>query len=244
VALEAGHPCPDAAASAYRAPEIRPVDGGFVGRDWALAQIDVTVPAGTTWLAFQLEPTDRRTGANRRPGGVRWMAGQVLLKLPSPVGTAATVTIDNPLAEIGTILVAKAVTGDVEGYVDGTLFGITFDCTVDDFDGTNFLGDGEGILIDGIPVGTECTISETELPAPADGFEYGAPVFCQQRRSRSPRPVRWSRSSSRTRCNASRLRRNRRKRGVAGRHRRRAGDRRVRGLAGRALRPIAQGAPD
>ncbi|MGH8825058.1 MAG: DUF5979 domain-containing protein, partial [Jiangellaceae bacterium] len=36
---------------------------------------------------------------------------------------------------------------------------------------------GEALLVDAIPVGTECTISETEIPDAAEGFVYGAPVF-------------------------------------------------------------------
>lgn len=36
VVLEDGHACPDPAACMYRAVEIRPIDGGIVGRDWAL----------------------------------------------------------------------------------------------------------------------------------------------------------------------------------------------------------------
>ncbi|MGH8773956.1 MAG: DUF5979 domain-containing protein [Jiangellaceae bacterium] len=164
VVPEDGHACPDPTTCAYQAVEIRPVDGGFVGRDWALSQVDVIVPAGSTWLAFQLEsPTDAlaRTGDLEESGG--W-AGQVLLKIPS-------------VLQVGALEVVKTLSGATQGYVDGTTFGVTVDCDNDAFDAELDLVPDEPQLIEDIPLGTECTVEETGVPDAADGFFYGPPTY-------------------------------------------------------------------
>lgn len=53
---EEGHQCSSGAATCpYRAIEITPPEGGDVGPEWGIIDIDALVPAGTTWVAFQLE---------------------------------------------------------------------------------------------------------------------------------------------------------------------------------------------
>lgn len=54
---EAGHPCPNGgiATCPYRALALRPIDGGDVGAEFAVVEIDVLVPANSEWVVFQLE---------------------------------------------------------------------------------------------------------------------------------------------------------------------------------------------
>ena len=163
--MEAGHPCPDGpvATCPYRAVALRPGGGGFVGEEWALVQIDVIVPPGAEWLAFQLEsPTDglANNGITSESGG--W-GGQVLLTVPSP--------------RSGDITISKVVSGDTAGYDPATTFGITLDCAEDAFDQTLELAGSETATVTALPVGTTCSVSETFVPPPLPGFTYGPPVI-------------------------------------------------------------------
>ena len=72
---EPNHPYPGGAADApYRAVELRPSDGGLLGEGLAVVEIDVVVPAGTTWIAFQLE-----SEADQHGQSGAWAGGGVLL---------------------------------------------------------------------------------------------------------------------------------------------------------------------
>ena len=62
-AYEPGHACPDgAAACSHRALALRPSDGGCVGTEWGVVEIDVAVPANSSWVAFQYESEKDQNG--------------------------------------------------------------------------------------------------------------------------------------------------------------------------------------
>ena len=137
---------------------LRPEGGGFLGPEWALLQVDVIVPAGSTWVSFQLEsPTDQfaENGVSAESGA---FGGQFLLLLQSPFGRLG---------------VTKTLSGDVAGYVPGTEFTIEVDCDNDAFDTTLSVVPDVTEFVEGIPLGTECTVTETAVPAP------GAPTYGQ-----------------------------------------------------------------
>lgn len=89
-----------------------------------------------------------------------------------------TVDVDNRVVEnVGRIRVRKDVTGELDGYVGGSTFGFALDCDDDTFDTTFDLVDGEAFTTGDLPVGTTCEVSETDLPDPAAGFTWAAPVY-------------------------------------------------------------------
>ena len=61
---EPGHPCPDGSTAAcpYRATAMRPTDGGDVGAEWGIVEVDIIIPADTSWVAFQLESEGDQDG--------------------------------------------------------------------------------------------------------------------------------------------------------------------------------------
>jgi uncharacterized repeat protein (TIGR01451 family) len=76
---EAGHPYPGGAVTApYRAIGIWPPEGGNIGPEWGLLTAEVLVPAGTTWVAFQLESQADQFGESGA-----W-SGSMAFVLPSP----------------------------------------------------------------------------------------------------------------------------------------------------------------
>jgi len=71
---EAGHPCPGGGAGCpYRLLDMRPIDGGDVGAEWAVVELDVLVPAGTEWVAFQLESEADQDGESGSWAGVSFV---------------------------------------------------------------------------------------------------------------------------------------------------------------------------
>ncbi|MDZ7734389.1 MAG: DUF5979 domain-containing protein [Acidimicrobiia bacterium] len=93
-------------------------------------------------------------------------------------GQVVAVTLTNPIERrLGGLEISKAVVDATAGYVPGSAFGFALDCRDDTFDQQVSVAAGETATVDGIPLGTECTVSETELPAPAPGYEYGDPVL-------------------------------------------------------------------
>ncbi|ANC30320.1 T surface-antigen of pili [Isoptericola dokdonensis DS-3] len=96
--------------------------------------------------------------------GVVWGAPQIQ---PNPLtvagDTAATVTVTNEAVLVrGGFTIRKEVTGDPGGTTDE--FTGTWTCDAEDVDGddsgTWTLADGEEATVDGLPVGTTCTVAE------------------------------------------------------------------------------------
>ena len=54
---------------------------------------------------------------------------------------------------------------------------MTVDCTDDTFDQTVMIAGGANQTINGIPLGTQCTVTETSTPAPAAGYAWQTPVY-------------------------------------------------------------------
>jgi hypothetical protein len=77
----------------------------------------------------------------------------------------------------GWIEVTKVISGETDGYVAGSEFGFSIDCDDDTFDGTFTLVAGETTAIQNVPLGTVCTVTETDVPAAADGYSYEAAVL-------------------------------------------------------------------
>ena len=74
----AGHPYPGGAADApYRAIGIDPPDGGNIAPEWGIVEVEIVVPAGATWVAFQLESEADQSGESGS-----WSGGGFLI--PSP----------------------------------------------------------------------------------------------------------------------------------------------------------------
>ena len=88
------------------------------------------------------------------------------------------VTLENPIERrVGNFSVTKQVTGETDGYVDGSTFTVSYDCGVG-FSGSLTLADGETATVSNIPTGTECTLSEATKPATSGpSYVYGPEVF-------------------------------------------------------------------
>ena len=93
-----------------------------------------------------------------------------------PDSPTVTVTVTNPYPNVGSFSVTKHVTGATEGYVAGSTFTMSYDCS-NGSDGTLTLADGETETVSGLPVGTTCTVAEVGIPDPVPGYEYGEPVL-------------------------------------------------------------------
>jgi hypothetical protein len=89
--------------------------------------------------------------------------------------TVVAVTLTNPIDRVlGGFSVTKQVTGATDGYVAGSLFTVAYDCS-DGTTGTLTLSNGSTTGIDGLPIGTTCTLSESAKPATAGStFVYQA----------------------------------------------------------------------
>lgn len=67
---EPGHPNPEGAATApYRLLSVTPDDGGYLGPQTSLIELELLVPAATTWVAFQLESEGFNIGESGAWGG-------------------------------------------------------------------------------------------------------------------------------------------------------------------------------
>ena len=88
------------------------------------------------------------------------------------------VTLTNPIERrFGGLTVTKNVTGATDGYVDGSTFDFTLDCAGTEFDQSFSLEAGETKAVNGIPLGTQCTVAEVGVPDPVPGYEYQTPVL-------------------------------------------------------------------
>lgn len=106
-------------------------------------------------------------------------------------GTSAIVTITSPdsLEQVtatnpitprtSSVRVAKSVTGQTAGLVAGTTFPVTLDCGPGHFYQLDVPADG-AVTQDGVPVGSDCTATETTQPAQGlvdDSYAWGPPVY-------------------------------------------------------------------
>lgn len=164
------------------------IPGYFGSRRWAQAGQET----GNSWGIFDLTGNRHETTLN--PGNL----GNVILRGASSFdnpGNAdhslytwrdpSTYASNDRLVSVGyrvwmgvtaasgTLSITKSVTGGS----DPQNFTIQMNCDNDNFDVSNIsLADGETYTSDNIPVGVECTITET-TPTPPNGFTYGAPVI-------------------------------------------------------------------
>jgi Domain of unknown function (DUF5979) len=92
----------------------------------------------------------------------------------TPAGPTATVTTQNTLTrDLGSLVLAKSLTGGPSGYSGP--FTIGYDC------GTGLTGSvsvsaGGSATVSNIPTGTSCTVSET-VPSAPTGYSFGTPTF-------------------------------------------------------------------
>ena len=76
-----------------------------------------------------------------------------------------SVVLTNPIERVlGGFTVTTAVTGETAGYVAGSTFTVSYTCTGVP-SGTLTVADGQTTGVQGLPVGTTCTLAETAKPA-------------------------------------------------------------------------------
>ena len=133
-----------------------------------------------TGIPFGTQCTVTEAGTPAVGAGYAW---QTPIYTPSqtvtinPGGGAISVGVENPIQGSGSLQITKTVTGDTAGYTAGTTFTMTVDCTDDTFDQTVMIAGGANQTITGIPLGTQCTVTETSTPAPAAGYAWQTPVY-------------------------------------------------------------------
>jgi hypothetical protein len=88
------------------------------------------------------------------------------------------VVLDNPLHRVlGSFTVTKHVTGETGGYVAGSQFTVSYTCS-DGSSGTLTLIDGGTGTVNGLPIGTTCTLAETNKPPTKDAsYSWGTATF-------------------------------------------------------------------
>jgi uncharacterized repeat protein (TIGR01451 family) len=64
-------------------PPATSMTGGFIGAEWSIATVEVTVPAGATWVAFQMESLEFRNGVLVDGESGAW-AGSAWDEVPLP----------------------------------------------------------------------------------------------------------------------------------------------------------------
>ena len=95
-------------------PPATNLEGGFIDAEWSVATLDVTVPAGAEWIAFQMESEEFRDGELIQGESGSWVGNVLEVPLPTP---DVTVTKDDGVmsAEPGdtlTYLINYANIGD------------------------------------------------------------------------------------------------------------------------------------
>ena len=177
-------------------------DGGYTGGAFTFSV--TCTPGGTSTVAladgqsqqFGPYPTNTsctitETGKPTTPPAYGWDPVQFIIN-GVPTGTAsATVRITNPdtieqvtatnpiTPRTSSVRVTKTVTGETAGLVADTTFPITLDCGP----GNAYQLDvpaGGGATQDGIPVGSDCTATETTQPAGGlqdASYTWGTPTY-------------------------------------------------------------------
>ncbi len=90
-------------------------------------------------------------------------------------GETVTCTFTNTRL-VGAVSVVKALSGATEGYVGGSTFDVTVTCD-SGTGGVVVVSPSSPAILEGIPTGSVCTVVETALPEPVDGFSYGDPSY-------------------------------------------------------------------
>jgi hypothetical protein len=89
-----GQSCPPVT---FNAPAVG-VRGGSVGPEFALVEIDILVPAGAEWLAFQLESPADNGGHRGLPESGAW-GGAALLLIPSLAAPAPDIVVEKTVLD-------------------------------------------------------------------------------------------------------------------------------------------------
>ncbi len=133
---------------------------------------DAAVPTGTSCTVSETLPTPP-TGYSF---GTPSFSPSSTVVIPAGNGSTITVTTNNSLTrDLGSLLLAKALTGGPSGY-DGP-FTINWNCGAGHTGSTQVTAGAAAVTADAaIPTGTSCTVSET-LPAPPTGYSFGTPSF-------------------------------------------------------------------
>jgi hypothetical protein len=86
--------------------------------------------------------------------------------------------LTNPLVRVlGGFTVTKHVTGETAGYVADSTFTVAYSCS-DGTTGTLTLTDGQTAGVDSLPIGTTCSLSETDKPATKDAsYAWGTETW-------------------------------------------------------------------
>ena len=132
------------------------------------------IPAGASCTVTE-------TGTTTAPAGFSWSAPMYTGNPATiPVGTAATVTITNPLAALpsGSISVAKSVVG---GPIPAGSFSITVACpangAVAAYNSTQTVTGGNSVIFSGVPTpnASDCSVTESAtLPTPPTNYAWDA----------------------------------------------------------------------
>ena len=107
-------------------------------------------------------------------GKESWDPSNVVTIAANGNNNAAALVLTNPITRVvGGFTVTKHVTGETGGYVPGSTFSVHYDCG-SAASGDLTLTDGQTRAVNNLPVGTDCTLSETAKPATVDpSYRYG-----------------------------------------------------------------------
>ena len=134
------------------------------GDEWDTFRGPVTVPAGASSATVQILsqlPTGQAEGP--QPASLVWNLAAA--SIPAP-------------AQVGGLQVVKTISGATDGYVPGTVFTVAVDCDGTEFDTTFDLTPGGAAgVVTGMPTGTVCSVTETDVPDAAPDFAYGTPTY-------------------------------------------------------------------
>ncbi len=125
------------------------------------------LPIGTTCTLSETgKPAT--TDASYAWGTQTWNPSSSLTIVTNGSGNTVGVVLTNPLVRVlGGFTVTKHVTGQTGGYVAGSQFTVSYTCT-DGTTGDMTLIDGATGSVNGLPIGTTCTLAETNKPATKD----------------------------------------------------------------------------
>jgi large repetitive protein len=135
------------------------------------------LPIGTTCdLSEGAKPAT--ADASYAWGTESWSPASHLTIVVNGSGNTVAVTLTNPLVRVlGGFTVTKHVTGQTGGYVAGSSFTVSYTCT-DSTTGTLTLTDGATGTVNGLPIGTQCTLAETNKPTTKDAsYVWGTESF-------------------------------------------------------------------
>jgi hypothetical protein len=135
------------------------------------------LPIGTSCsLAETSKPATK--DASYAWGSESWDPSSTVTIAVNDSDNTVGVTLDNPLVRVlGGFTVTKHVTGETAGYVPGSHFTVSYNCS-DGTTGQIVLTDAQTKVVGGLPIGTTCTLAETSKPATSgSGFTWGTPAW-------------------------------------------------------------------